>query len=121
MPLGMATPKPREHFIHPFGVHDSDPEEGNFSDTGNTGELASSGVTAMPLSNSLDRSRTLAATTSDSVPIVEEESTLRARAASLVEANIQAAEALGIKGIHVVNKDTVPEYFRTYDFNAEVE
>lgn len=38
-----------------------------------------------------------------------------------VEANIQAAEALGIKGIHVVNKDTVPEYFRTYDFNAEVE
>ncbi|AFH93677.1 TPA: glucose-1-phosphatase [Providencia stuartii] len=38
-----------------------------------------------------------------------------------VEDNIKAAEALGIKGVHVVNKDTVPEYFRTYDFNAEVE
>ncbi|WP_369309587.1 glucose-1-phosphatase [Providencia rettgeri] len=38
-----------------------------------------------------------------------------------VEENVKAAEALGIKSVHVLSKDTVPEYFRTYDFSAEVE
>ncbi|MEQ5401488.1 glucose-1-phosphatase [Providencia rettgeri] len=38
-----------------------------------------------------------------------------------VEENVKAAEALGIRSIHVVGKDTIPEYFRTYDFSAEVE
>jgi len=38
-----------------------------------------------------------------------------------IEENIKAAQALGIQGVHVVNKDTVPEYFRTYDFSSEVE
>lgn len=38
-----------------------------------------------------------------------------------VEENVKAAQALGIHSIHVVDKDTVSEYFRTYDFSAEVE
>lgn len=38
-----------------------------------------------------------------------------------VEENVKAAEALGIRSIHVADKDTIPEYFRTYDFSAEVE
>ncbi len=37
------------------------------------------------------------------------------------EENVKATEALGIRSIHVVDKDTIPEYFRTYDFSAEVE
>ena len=38
-----------------------------------------------------------------------------------VEENVKAAQALGIKSIQVINSDTIPEYFRTYDFSAEVE
>ncbi len=38
-----------------------------------------------------------------------------------VEENVKAAEALGIRSIHVTSKDTIPEYFRTYDFSAEVK
>ncbi|HEM6891004.1 TPA: glucose-1-phosphatase [Providencia rettgeri] len=38
-----------------------------------------------------------------------------------VEENVKAAEALGIRSIHVTSKDTIPEYFRTYDFSTEVK
>ena len=38
-----------------------------------------------------------------------------------VKANVDAAIAVGMKGVHVIDKQTVIDYFKDYDFSLPVE